>query len=218
MNLKKGIVSVVSAVTLLSCVSPSASFASTRTNAPTVQVSKEQVANMKEVFDVVKELDRSNLNMDNLSKNKQKDINKLSSEAKKFYYIYAEASKNGKLDAVQTMSVLHTYYNAINNIPTNQAKSNVVMAASIRVKTYKLTNQQVKDIGKLIGVHGAGWGLAVAIAKKFGKSPTLATALIIAVPALGWAVLNACNRYSKGVILKDIRIGATHNWSCSARR
>jgi hypothetical protein len=42
--------------------------------------------------------------------------------------------------------------------------------------------------------------------------------LIIAVPALGWAVLNACNRYNKGVIIKDVRIGASHSFSCSARK
>ncbi|MFJ7939630.1 hypothetical protein ACIQYG_14120 [Peribacillus sp. NPDC096622] len=220
MNLKKGIVSVVSAVTLLSCISPSASFASTKMDTPTVKVSKEQVADMQEVIDVVNELERSNLNMDNLSKNKQKDINRLSSDAKEFYYIYSQASKNGKLDTTQMMSVFHTYYNAMNNPTTKHASSNQgITTSSIgSVKTYNLSNQQVKDIGNLVGVHGSGWGLALAIAKHFGKNPTLATLLIMAVPALGWATLNACNRYSKGVKIKDIRIGASHSFSCSARK
>jgi ABC-type Fe3+-hydroxamate transport system substrate-binding protein len=222
MKLQKLIISLVTAATLFACASPSVSLASS-TKLP--QVSDEQVADMEKVIDIIGELDRSNLNMENLAENKPDDINKLSADAKGFYYIYAQASEGSEVDTVEALSVIHTAYESMD--PTTQttkqasmSKPTYVAPSSIigGVKTYKLSNQQVVDIGKLVGVHGAGWGLILAIAKKFAKTPTLATGLIIAVPALGWAVLNACNRYNKGVIIKDIRIGASHNFSCSARK
>ncbi|MEK4951957.1 hypothetical protein NST12_16820 [Bacillus sp. FSL W8-1127] len=235
MKFKKGVISFVSAVTLLGSSVPITSFAQAQDSPPsTIQkvdikelkksVTKEQVADVQKMVNVISELDRK-VNMDNLSANTQKDINKLSKEAKEFYYLYEQVYKqnDGKFDVELTLATLNYYYNSMNNTSTQsgtEVKENTFSIASTigSVKTYKLSNQQVNDIIKMIGVHGAGWGLMTAIAKYFAKSPTWITAMIIAIPTLGAAVLNACNRYNKGVIIKDVRIGATHNWSCSAVR
>jgi uncharacterized membrane protein len=219
---KKGIVSVVSAVTLLICISPSASFASTGVDTPTVQVSKEQIGDTQELIDVVNELDQSNLNMDNLSKNKQSEIKKLSKEAQEFYYIFEQVVKENGDDAEKAIATLATYYQSMNNVnvaSTKQEASGQVSASSIgAVKKYYLSNTQVNNIIKDAGLYGGTWAVLSAIAKAFAKKPTLLTAMLVAIPVLGVAALNECNKYSKGVVITDVRIGATHSWSCAARK
>ena len=63
-------------------------------------------------------------------------------------------------------------------------------------------------------MYASGWAVLNAIAKAFKKSPTLLNAMLIAIPALGLATLNKCNKDNRGVIITDVRIGATHSFSC----
>ncbi|MED4631561.1 hypothetical protein P9443_01365 [Peribacillus frigoritolerans] len=187
-----------------------------------MQVSKEQIGDTQELIDVVNELDQSNLNMDNLSKNKQSEIKKLSKEAQEFYYIFEQVVKENGDDAEKAIATLATYYQSMNNVnvaSTKQEASGQVSASSIgAVKNYYLSNTQVNNIIKDAGLYGGTWAVLSAIAKAFAKKPTLLTAMLVAIPVLGVAALNECNKYSKGVVITDVRIGATHSWSCAARK
>ncbi|MCM3181141.1 hypothetical protein ACUXHY_005407 [Cytobacillus horneckiae] len=218
MNFKKTLISTVAGVALIGSISPTISFASTE-KVETINVTQEQVNEVEDLFNVVMEIENSSLDMVTLSNNAKSDIEALSKDAQRLYSLYAEFSNNGEIQLTeeQSFSLLNLYLTNPNS--SQSIVSQGIAPASIgSVKEYKLSHQDVVDIGKLVGVHGTGWGFLAAIAKKFAKKPTYATMLIVAVPALGWSVLNACNRYNKGVIIKDIRIGATHNFSCSARK
>lgn len=220
MNLKKGIVSVISAVALMTSVIPSNSSASERNSLPTADVSKEQVNDVKGMLDAIKELERSKMNMDNLSKNKQKDIDKLSKEAQQFYYIFEQVvSENGN-DVDKALNTLVMYYQAANkeNVISGPQEARASLASIGSVKEYKISNAKIVQMTKDAGLYGGTWAVLIAVAKAFAKSPTVLTAMLVAIPTLGMAVLNKCNKYNKGVIITDVRIGATHNFSCQARR
>src|SRR5690606_16172308 len=109
--------SFVSAIAIFASVVPATSFASEKTT-PTIEVSKvskKQVSDAKEMINVIEEIDRSKLNMDNLSKNKQTDIDRLSEEAQQFYYIFEQAvSENGN-NVEQALTTLATYYQSTNS-------------------------------------------------------------------------------------------------------
>ncbi|MED3554303.1 hypothetical protein [Cytobacillus praedii] len=180
----------------------------------TFNVSQEEVDEAQKIVNIILELDE-NLNMYDLSINKSSDLESLSKEAQDFYKLYKEKSEqtNGNVTQDDVLSVINNYYQSTITETKIQRTS---LNALPKIKEYTLTHQQVTDIVKLVGVHGTGWAFAAAIAKKFAKSPTLITMLIVAVPALGAAVLNACNRYNNGVIIQRISIGTFHNWNCKA--
>jgi hypothetical protein len=199
-------------------VSPVTSSAQTQLEVSSVEVSKEQIYNVQKMANVVKELDKK-LNMEDLSQNSEKDINKLSKEAKEFYNLYVEVSASGEGDVAQALVLLGSYYNTINTESSTQQVEGQVSTMSIGgVYNYYLSNQQVRDIIATAGVNGGFWAVLSAAMKHFAKSPTLLTAMIVALPALGAATLNACNRYAKGVVITDVRVGTFHNFSCAPRR
>lgn len=220
MNFKKTFISTVAGVALLSSISPTISSASTEKK-ESINVTQDQINEVENLFDMILEIENSRLDMVDLSNNTKKDIEGLSKDAQKFYYLYAEFSNNGEIQLTeeQSLSLLNLYVTNPNLSSSIVSQGITATSASIgSVKKYKLSNQDVVDIGKLVALNGTGWTFLAAVAKKFLKKPTYATMLIGAVPALGWAVLSACNRYNKGVIITDIRIGATHSFSCSARK
>ncbi|MEK4380348.1 hypothetical protein [Bacillus sp. FSL R5-0434] len=182
----------------------------------TPNVNVNEIAKAKEITDIIKDLDKK-LNMYDLSKNKKSDIDKLDKEEQEFYYLFKRASENanGKLTQEDTLKLLNSYYQ--NNVKQSENKSLVSAASVIKKRDWKLSNSQVNNIVTLVNLHGTGWGLMIALAKAFAKSPTLLTMLIVAVPALGGAALARCNKKGKGIIISDLQVGATHSFSCRSR-
>ncbi|MFC2948858.1 hypothetical protein [Virgibacillus sediminis] len=180
-----------------------------------VDVSEEDLAKVQVMVNAIEELDQ-NLDMENLSKNKKRDIKQLSNEAQELYYLYTKKANkvNGKGDVSpeEVLSFLNTASSSFSE--PGMVEPNY----SIRsVKRYYLTHQQVTDIVKGSAWNGGFWGMMAAIAKIWGKSPTVLTAMIVAIPTLGAATINLCNRYNTGIVIQDIRVGATHSFSCYPR-
>ncbi len=184
-------------------------------NTANTEVSNAEVTKTKELMDIIQELDQ-NLDMENLSNNNPEDVLKLSKTAQDFYHSYKSISdsNNGSVSADSVVNLIASKVNenSINNNPNYAAQYAVV-----RSKDFYISNYQVNQVVKLAGLHGTGWGFATALAKKFGKSPTWVTLMIVAVPALGAATLNYCNSKNKGVIINRLSIGATHNFSCRSQ-
>ncbi|WP_375106085.1 hypothetical protein AB9L15_04100 [Lysinibacillus fusiformis] len=95
-----------------------------------------------------------------------------------------------------------------------EASSFGIFPPLVEVKETKMSNQEVNEILKAAGLNAGAWGFLTALAKKWGKSPTWRTLMMVALPTLGAAGLNSCNQYNKGVIITDTRIGATHMYGC----
>lgn len=229
--MKKALIATTLSFTLLAGgLSPFGNSAEAKTNdvtnqtvyADKLQFSEKEVEVAKNILNIINELDQNrNLNMYNLSENKQSDIDKLDKDVQEFYSLYKQAYEqaNGQLNTADTIEILRSYYyQNINSVQEVQPVEQVTAASVISIKEYKISNQQVTEITKLAGLYGSGWAFMNALAKKFGKSPTFLNMLLVAIPALGVAGLNTCNRYNKGVIITDYRIGATHNFSCSAQK
>ncbi|QWI46928.1 hypothetical protein [Bacillus mycoides] len=184
-------------------------------NTANTEVSGAEIAKTKEVMDVIQELDQ-NLDMENLSNNNPEDILKLSKASQDFYYSYKNLSElnNGNVSANNVANLIASKVNenSINNNPNYAAQY-----ATVRSKDFYISNYQVNEVVKLAGLHGTGWGFAIALAKKFGKSPTWVTLMIVAVPALGAGALNYCNNKNKGVIINRLSIGATHSFTCRSQ-
>ncbi|WP_144489255.1 hypothetical protein [Bacillus thuringiensis] len=195
----------------------SISYAEESQNVNTIktEVSGLEIAKTKEIMDVIQELDQ-NLDMENLSNNTPEDILKLSKASQDFYYSYKNINDlyNGNISADNVANLIASKVNenSINNSPNYAAQY-----ATVRSKDFYISNYQVNEVVKLAGLHGTGWGFAIALAKKFGKSPTWVTLMIVAVPALGAGALNYCNNKNKGVIINRLSIGATHSFTCRSQ-
>ncbi|WP_140159538.1 hypothetical protein [Bacillus thuringiensis] len=87
----------------------------------------------------------------------------------------------------------------------------------IRTKDFHLSQKDVSELKKMAGIYGTGWGLVNAWAKKLGKSATWINMMLLAVPALGVATIDACNKRDKGVIITRTSYGATHTFTCRAK-
>ncbi|MEB9565495.1 hypothetical protein P4I85_34470 [Bacillus cereus] len=195
----------------------SISYAEENQNVNTIksEVSSLEIAKTKEIMDVIQELDQK-LDMENLSNNTTEDILKLSKESQDFYYSYKNISdlNNGNVSADNVTNLIASKVNenSINNNPNYAAQY-----AAVRSKDFYISNYQVNEVIKLVGLHGTGWGFAIALAKKFGKSPTWVTLMIVAVPALGAAAINYCNSKNKGIIINRLSFGATHTFTCRSQ-
>lgn len=221
--MKKHILGIVAASTLFGCTLPVYAQSnsndevseSTKLSIDSSQVSEQEIDKAKEIVNIINELDQ-NLDMYNLSNNSQSDIEKLDKDAQEFYNLYKQAieQNDGKVTQEETIGFLNSASSGDTNVSTTSAMK---LPSLGEVKKYNLSNKEVNDIVKLAGVHGSGWALITALAGRFAKKPTLLTILIIGVPALGAATINACNSNNKGVVIQDIRIGATHSFSCYAR-
>ncbi|WP_208590832.1 hypothetical protein [Gracilibacillus suaedae] len=182
-----------------------------------VNFNQGDIDKVHNVVGIINEIEKSELDMENLSGNSKEEINKLSQAAQEFYFLYEEKVDELNINYGENVEieVLNFINEVSNDYEMNSSETAAIQAASLGgVYKYYLSNQQVKDIAAAAGVNGTFWGLMAAIAKKFAKKPTYITALIVAVPALGASLLTACNRKGKGIVIKDIRVGATHSWSC----
>lgn len=179
------------------------------------EVSGAEIAKTKEMMDVIQELDQ-NLDMENLSRNNPEDILKLSKEAQDFYHSYKNMSdiNNGNVSADNVVNLIAS---KVNESSINDNSNNAAMYSTVRSKDFYISNYQVNEVIKLVGLHGTGWGFAIALAKKFGKSPTWVTLMIVAVPALGAAAINYCNSKNKGIIINRLSFGATHTFTCRSQ-
>lgn len=118
--------------------------------------------------------------------------------------------------------------NVVNNINeeavmnTTEMKQNISsdpnqLPPLIRTKDFHLSQKDVSELKKMAGIYGTGWGLINAWAKKLGKSATWINMMLLAVPALGVATIDACNKRDKGVIITRTSYGATHTFTCKAK-
>ncbi len=219
--MKKVLISTVSFAMLSGVVTPfSTTHAATKNevnDVEAIQVSQAEIDEAQKVVDIINSLDEK-LNMNDFTKNDLETIESLNNDEREFYNQFKEATERngGQLDEEGAINVINSVYHetiARDNAPVRMAAASSVGS----VKDYKLSNQEVKDIADIAGVHGTGWGFVTGIAARFGKKPTILSMLILAVPALGAIAINRCNKNGKGVIITDLRIGATHSFSCRAR-
>lgn len=222
MSIKKMLFGVISSAVLIGTISPSFSYANetdvTEEEAvegvTAITVSDAEMSGAEALFKAVEELDGT-LDMEDVSNNDKEDIDSLSEDGQQLYELYLEKLESDMSDEEKTLALL-SQFKTEQQVNT---KSNLIKASSIgSIKKYYLSNADVNSLIKNAGLNGGFWATVSAVAKRFGKNPTYVTALIVAVPALGVAVINKCNKYNKGVVIQDIRIGATHNFSCSARK
>lgn len=199
---------------IFSCFTLSSNPTHASNEVKVVEVTPEDVAKIGNVVKLINEIDKSGLNMDDLSKNSPEDIEKLSDEAQEFYYLYknellALKDKNQTASKEEAAQFIHK--------ASNQMGTEATTSSIGSIKKYYLTNQDVNDIVKASNWNGGFWAVITGIAQKYGKKPTWATAVIIGISILGAATLDICNRKGKGVVIQDVRIGATHQWSCYSR-
>ncbi|RIW27282.1 hypothetical protein D3H55_23160 [Bacillus salacetis] len=219
--MKKNLVSITASVLLFSYLAPSSiSFAQENSVSEIEMIeeyvpSEEEIAQLDKILSAIEEIDQ-NLDMENLSNNKTEDVSSLSVEAQDFYGLYkTELEKDNNVSQLDAIGVIKDSYN--NQVVSPDRVSSLGYSVG-SVKEYKLSNSDVRTIIGIIGVHGTGWAFLKELVKKFsGKGPTLLTILIIGVPAIGGAALAVCNRKGKGVVITDIRIGASHSFSCRSR-
>lgn len=211
--MKKIVTSAVCATMLISATSTFAASAEDNSYTGSKQVTQENVSQVKEMIDIINTLD-TELNMYDLSKNNQQDIEKLDKESQEFYYLYKGTTESSQpLTQEAMLGVLNSYVQSSQE--SNQSNMGVSSIGSI--KKYNFSNSEVNTIIDLVADYGTGWAFVTALAKAFGKNPTALTLLIVAVPALGATAIKRCNSKSKGIVITDTRIGATHSYTCTSR-
>ncbi|SDZ57523.1 hypothetical protein SAMN05421736_11879 [Evansella caseinilytica] len=130
-----------------------------------LNVTDEEVEKAQKIMSIIIELDEEALDMDNLPNNSEKEINRLSNEAKDFYYQYKELSDQsyGQLKQEDVLFFISSYFNGHSVDTTFQiSESEYTTMSSIRTKEWKVSNQRVKDILILVDAHGTGWAFAIA--------------------------------------------------------
>jgi hypothetical protein len=177
-----------------------------------VYMTQSEERNANELLSILIELDE-NVDLKDVTNNSDEDINSLSEEAKEFYISYQNALEEGQAKSqVQINDFLY------NQAETSKAKSTYMASSSIGgVYKTKISNSTVQNILDIAGASGVGWGFAVAIAKKYGKSPTFASLIIAATVALGVYVLKQCNKKKKGIIITRVRVGASNSFYCNSQ-
>lgn len=186
MNFKKTFISTVAGVALLGSISPTISSASTEKK-ESINVTQDQINEVENLFDVIMEIENSRLDMVDLSNNTKNDIEGLSKDAQKFYYSYAEFSNNGEIQLTekQSLSLLNLYVTNPNLASSIVSQGIMATSASIgSVKKYKLSNQEINEIGKLVALNGSGWTFLAAVAKKFLKNLPMQLCLLVLYPHL----------------------------------
>lgn len=182
------------------------------------EVSQEDIDKAEKIVSIIENLEEK-LDMEELQNNTKENIDSLDQDSKEFYYLYEKYSQenNNKMDAESVFKLISAYANNDYSITSDSENQMTTARVNVKVKEYKISNQRVRDVVNLVGIHGTGWAFAIALAKKFGKNPTWVTLMIVAVPALGAAGLNACNRKNKGIIITRTTIGATSMFSCKSQ-
>ena len=192
-----------------------------------VAITETELKSTGTIVAALEELEKK-LDMSKVTGHTERELNRLSPRARDLYDYIQEYARNSEspLTEDDTLVVLGSYLNLLNSessspkprttVPHLQ-KAEFSTLALGSVKEYKVSNQQISDLNKAVGVNTGFWGMAAAIAKIWAKSPTVLTAMLVAIPALGIAGLNACNRYNKGVIIKRVTIGTFSNWTCRSQ-
>lgn len=93
-----------------------------------------------------------------------------------------------------TASAMIIYYNPYKDVITTPQNNYQIT----------LSNYEVQQISKIVGLYGASWAAINAIAKKLGKSPTWINLMCVAIPTLGAAYINFQNKNNRGVIIEFV--------------
>lgn len=223
--MKKSLILVLVGILLLSTFSTNITFAKSSisnddvsglNDLVEVQISKEDLAKTYVLVEAITELDE-NLNMQDLSSYTPRDIENLSDEAQQLFHLYTK--EYNKLDepAYVTEEEVLSFMNLASNQIVGSEVDLIKTASLGSYKEYYLSHKQVTSIVKGSAWNGGFWGMMAAIAKIWGKSPTVLTLMIVAIPALGAATINLCNKNNKGVVIRHLRVGASHSFTCFAR-
>ncbi|MGE1166339.1 hypothetical protein ACQJ0Y_24560 [Peribacillus simplex] len=185
-------------------------------------VSSEELAKVATMVKAIEELDKKigleNLdNLEKLSDIKQNDFDSLSKETQDFFNFVKEAEKENSslITGENGLSVLSTYVHNLDSLDSKTMKATIASVGSVTER--KISNAQMKNLNLAVTGNSGFWTLSGAIAKTFAKSPTALTMFIVAIPIIGIFALNVCNKKEKGVIVKDVRIGASHSYSCRSQ-
>jgi hypothetical protein len=185
-------------------------------------VSIEELAKVGTIVKAIEELDKKigleNLdNLEKLSDIKQNDFDSLSKETQDFFNFVKEAEKENSslITGENGLSVLSTYVHNLDSLDSKTMKATIASVGSVTER--KISNAQMKNLNLAVTGNSGFWTLSGAIAKTFAKSPTALTMFIVAIPIIGIFALNVCNKKEKGVIVKDVRIGASHSYSCRSQ-
>lgn len=220
----KKILSVFIAVSMLtfSLSVNNAAHAQSNEESTDSTVSSEELAKVETMVKAIEELDKKigleNLdNLEKLSDIEQNDFDSLSKETQDFYNFVKEIEEENSslITGENGLAVLSTYINNLDSLDSKTMKATTYSVGS--VKERKISNSQMKSLNLAVGGNTGFWSVSAAVAKTFAKSPTALTMFIVAIPAIGIYALNVCNKKEKGVIIKDIRIGASHSYSCRSQ-
>jgi hypothetical protein len=220
----KKILSVFIAVSMLTFSLSINNVAHAASNEETVDstVSSEELAKVETMVKAIEELDKKigleNLdNLEKLADIKQNDFNSLSKETQDFFNFVKETEKENSslITAENGLTVLSTY---VHNLDSKTMKPTAFSAYSVgSVKEFKISNSKMKSLNLAVDGNTGFWGLSAAVAQIWKLNPTALTLLIAAIPMIGIYALNVCNKKEKGIIIKDIRIGASHSYSCRSQ-
>lgn len=189
-------------------------------------VSSEELAKVETMVKAIEELDEKiglgNLaNLEKSSDIEQNEFDSLSKETQDFFNFVKEIEEENSslLTGENGFAILSAYVNNLDSKTMKlQANAMKVTAYSVgSVKEHKISNSKMKELNLAVGGNTGFWSLAAAVAKTFAKSPTALTLFIVAIPAVGIYALNVCNKKGKGIIIQDIRIGASHSYSCRSQ-
>lgn len=188
-------------------------------------VSIEETARVERMVNSINELDKKigleNLeNLEKLSDIDQNLVDSLSKETQDFFNFVKkiEQDNNNAITSENGLAILSTYVQSLDSKNDMTITPYSSIASTIgSIKDYKISNAQMKELNLLVNGNTGFWTLSAAIASIWKKSPTTLTKFIVAIPIIGLYTLNVCNKKGKGIIITDVRVGASHSFSCKSQ-
>jgi hypothetical protein len=182
-----------------------------------IPVSKTDLENTETLVNVIEELDQ-NLDMENLSANSPEDINRLSVTAKDLYNSILEYANTTSepLTGEDMALILSTQFHKLSDNQSTETSFSTM--GVVNNKKWKLSNSKIKQLNRMAGWNAGFWATATAVARIWAKSPTALTGFLIAIPLVGMAAINSCNKREKGVYIRQVGSGATNNYFCEGIR
>lgn len=211
--MKKTISFLVAIVLIFAAISPVYASGNESTVKENTNITEQDIVNAGILVDAIKELDEK-LDMNNLSSISENEVSLLSENARNFYD-YIKEYENSQDFIENPQMVLANYMNEIEKENPRSKKEGRI--GGITYKEYKISNSKLKEFKKNVAYNAGFWGIAAAVAKVWSKSPTVLTAFLVAIPALGIAILDKCNKKSKGIIIIKAGTGATNTYSCKSQ-
>lgn len=170
--------------------------------------SEETSFNEDKYFAIFDEMLKKGIDLENLSSNTQKDINKLSSKAKKFYSEY-EIVMNDDEKVLEYIAILEASEN------TTTTNGDGIYTPMMNVDpgdggalishpdgTIFISHDTISKLNKVSGLSGSMLGVFSALVKYYtGMLPKQAIILAAAIYTLGLAALNTCDWNDKGVYI-----------------